>query len=202
MQVVTSQFNTLYFYPVTLSIITDCCGLSPEDTVYLYVTPLPTVSGSGDVSICEGDTTTLTVSGLSATDSVVWTPTTDMISMTPSAVIVNPSATTTYSATVYTVTSTPSGDIVSCPVVLNFTVTVNPTPLLSFTSVDPTCNGNGSATATVSNPTGLYDFNWSNAFSTTGAVSSTNTGLSVGAYYVTVSETVTGCSTIDSVSLF
>ena len=103
-QSLNEQFNTPGLFLITLSINTDCCGPSPEDSIYLAVTPDPLAVGSGDVTICAGEPTILSLSGLNATDSVVWAPLTSVISQSNAQITVEPNSTIQYVATVYTQT--------------------------------------------------------------------------------------------------
>ncbi len=201
-QVATAQFNTPGFYPISMSLVTDCCGPSPDDIVYLYVIPTPTVTGSGPVAICEGEQTILTLSGINtATDSVIWTPMVNVLNMSATSIEVAPIVTTTYSATIYTRQILSGNEVIACPITINFVVTVNPEIDVTVTGTDPTCNGNGQATATINGfSLASHNFVWSNGFNSSG-LSSNNTGLSVGRYVVTVTNPTTGCNTTDSITL-
>jgi hypothetical protein len=186
------QFNTPGFYPVTLNFITDCCGLSTPKTIFLYVDRLPTPTGSGPVAICQGNSTTLTLNNLVAGDSVVWTPSTGILNRTANTVTIQPSASTVYSAAVYSYNTAGGRNRLSCPVIVNFNVTVNPQPLINFTPTAPTCGNNGQLQANVAG--GNYNFSWSTGANTLNATSSTLTNLASGAYSLTVSHTTTGCT--------
>ncbi|MCH2022610.1 MAG: T9SS type B sorting domain-containing protein [Saprospiraceae bacterium] len=122
--------------------------------------------------------------------------------MTSSAFEVSPSITTTYTATIYTETNTGNQILLSCPSVVSFTVTVNTIPALNLSAIDPTCNANGSVTASIVSPTGLYDFVWSTSTSDLGVTSSTSSGLSSGTYIVTATGSSTGCSFVDSIVVY
>ena len=197
-----SQFTNPGFYTVTLGLFTDCCGLSPIDTIYLFVDPLPTVTGSGNVAICEGQSTTLSLSGLAATDSVVWTPQTNIAGSTNSSITVNPLNTTTYTASIYTRTVSNGALRLSCPITINFDVNVGQLPDINFTSINPVCNNNGQITATASGSSGNYNFNWSNGGSSSNNTSSTITNIAAGLYSVTATNILSGCATVDSFILF
>jgi gliding motility-associated-like protein len=93
----------------------DANGCQNTDQVTVIVNPLPTISAGLDVSICNGQSTTLTASGGS---TYVWTPSTGLSSTTTTSVTANPSATTTY-----TVNGT---DINGCSNTDDVIVTVNP----------------------------------------------------------------------------
>jgi hypothetical protein len=194
----STQFNNPGFYTVTLGLFTDCCGLSPTDTIYLFVDPLPTVTGSGNVAICEGNATTLTLTGLAATDSVIWSPTSNIISTSSNSITVDPLSTTLYTATIYSQVLTNGLLRLSCPITINFTVTVNGNPTINFAGTSPTCNDNGQITATASGTPGNFNFNWSNGASTLNNTVSTNGSLAVGLYTVTATHSTTGCFAVDS----
>ena len=71
-----------------------------------------------------------------------------------------------------------------------------------ITTVPADCGGNatGSATATPSNGTPPYTFNWSNGLTETDMVSSTATGLSAGGYSVTITDD-NGCTLVKSFTI-
>lgn len=196
-----AQFNTPGFYPVTLNIITDCCGTSPASTIYLLVLATPTATSSGNVAICAEESTTLTLTGLQASDSVVWSPTTSITGSTANTITVNPTVTTTYIATIYSTATIGSLTAVGCPVNRNFVVTVNQNPVMNLTSVPVACANDGTATAVVTTP-GIYNFVWSNGAVTPNSTNSTNTALTNGVYAVTATHATTGCSITDSIYVY
>lgn len=197
---VNGEFNTPGYYTITLQITTDCCGLSPISTVNLFVLPNPNPTGSGNVAICSGASTTLTLSGLVAGNNVVWSPTTNITATTANTITVNPSATTTYIAT--TTSSMTSSGITAtgCPVNRSFVVTVNPLPVIAMSSVNVSCGNNGSATATITSG-GASNFVWSNGGTTFNATSSTINSLPSGNYSVTATNVASGCVSTGSVSV-
>jgi|GEM_PF-1336624 len=199
-QVVSSQFNTPGFYEILMNMTTDCCGLSPNDTVYLYVVPVSSSIGSGDLTICEGESAVLSLMGLTATDSIVWSPLTNSVPVVTGSISVNPITTTTYTASVYSSITGGGQTIVSCPVSVSFTVTVNPLPNFTLSSSPVLCSNDGTATATTSNP-GIFNFVWDNGSTTNATTSSTIVGLAVGNYAVTVTDAVSGCSVSDSIDV-
>ncbi|WCL82166.1 gliding motility-associated C-terminal domain-containing protein [Saprospira sp. CCB-QB6] len=196
-----TQFNVAGFYTITLSIFTDCCGLSTEDTVYLYVDPVPVVTGSGDVAICSGESTTLTLTGLTATDSVVWSPNTGILTSTANSITVAPATTQSYTATIVSVVDHSGVQVLSCPQSVDFEVTVDANPVINFTNTDPLCNNNGQIDATATGGT-LYDFSWSTGQNNAGVSTSSLLTIPTGVYYLTVTETSTGCTTVDSSYLY
>ena len=133
------QFNVPGFYLIELMLITDCCGDSPMDSAWLYVDPLPNPSAVNAVQdICEGETVTLELSGLAATDSVEWSPTTGNLTVTSqSTAEVSPTTTTNYVATVYSVVTDGGQTRLTCPAVVAFDVNISPAvdPNLSSTDV-------------------------------------------------------------------
>lgn len=66
-----------------------------------------------------------------------------------------------------------------------------PTLAMSGSSVSCSGGSNGSAQVAISSGSGNYTINWSNGVTTT-----TNPGLSVGTYTVTVKDNVSGCSVV------
>ena len=196
-----AQFNTPGIYTIALNIITDCCGTSPTSTVYLVVLANPIATGSGNIAICAEESTILTLTGLQASDSVVWSPTTAISGSTTNSITVNPASTTTYIATIYSTATIGSLTAVGCPINVNFVVTVNQTPVMNLTSTSVACSNDGTATATVSSP-GLYNFSWSNGGSTVNATTSTISGLANGVYTVTATNVATGCSITDSIYVY
>lgn len=159
------------FYAIELFLITDCCGDTPTDTAYLYVDPIPAVTGSGNQTICFGDSAMLTIAGLSANDTVIWTPTSNLAFISEDSVYVNPTATTTYNASVYSVVTDGGQTRLTCPVSLSYTVTVNQLPYPTMTSTDVVCNNDGTATATPA--AGIYNFTWSDGTIDNGVATST-----------------------------
>lgn len=88
----------------------------------------------------------------------------------------------------YSVTVT---DGLGCEVINTLTVSALPTLAVSLTSSSTTCgSSDGSVTATVQGGQSPFNYNWNN-----GQILSTNTGLGVGSYSVTVSD-ANGCFVI------
>ena len=187
----SSQFNVTGFFMVELFLITDCCGDTPIDTAYLFVDPVPGVTSNGDQVICNGGNVNLAIFGLSPNDTVIWTPTTNLGIISEDSVNVSPTVTTTYTASVFSVITSGSETRLSCPVALNYNITVNTLPNPVMSSTDVICSSDGTATATP--PAGLYDFIWSDGTVTNSAATSTISSLPTGSYCVTVTDLATGC---------
>ena len=165
--------NTTY----TVIGTTNGCTASAQVTV--------TVNGiilivSPNVSICNGQSTTLTATGAT---TYSWTPSTGLSSTTGSPVTANPTATTTY-----TVTGTSNG----CSATGQVTVTVNPLPVVTVTTPPAICVGQQSATLTAG---GAATYTWSPAtgLSATTGVTVTATPATTTSYTVTGTD-VNGCS--------
>ena len=179
-------FNTPGSYWVTLRFTTDCCGLSPPDSVEIFVDPQPAVVIAGPTDICEGDTVgvTLTASGAS---SYLWAPSAGLSSTTSATVMAQPTSTQTY-------TVTGANSLGTCYDVQNVTVNVNGFNLAgSFTNA--TCGGNGTATVTPSGGSGSYSYQWPASLGS--QTTQTATNVPAGTYTVVVTDNVTGC--VDSI---
>ena len=200
-QVVSSQFNTPGFYPISMNMTTDCCGLSANDFAYLYVVPVSAATGSGNAAICAGEATVLSLAGVLPSDSIVWSPSSNSVPVALGSINVNPTVTTTYTASIYSSVTGGGQTIVGCPTSISFTVTVNPLPVLTMSSTAVLCSNDGTASATVSNP-GAFNFVWDTGATTNGATSSTISWLSVNNYAVTVSDVLSGCSVSDSIDVY
>ncbi len=86
------------------------------------------ISVSGIInSICRGDSLSLQATG--ATD-YSWSPSIGLSSTSGAYVIAKPQVTTTY---------TLNGDSSGCRITLNFTIAVNPIPVVLFSNLDPVC---------------------------------------------------------------
>lgn len=150
-------------------------GCSSTDNVQVSVSNLTT---SADVSICEGQQTTLTASGAA---SYTWEPGT----LTGPSINVSPSATTTYTVT--------SSDPAGCTDSESITVTVNPVPTVS-TSNDTIVGKGFPANISAS---GAENYSWSPGGYNT--ASATVSPLASTTYTVTGSYAATGCGATASV---
>jgi gliding motility-associated-like protein len=158
----------------------DSQSCNVTNTIGLSFVSLPVLSVQ-NMSICPGETTTLTVSGAS---TYTWLP--------------GGSAGPTYSASpsttsVYSVSGTAS----ACVSNATAAVVIKPLPSLTFNTFSITCASLGSATAIVSGGAGPFNYTWMPA----GQTASTAGGLNPGAYTVTVFDAGTGCIT-NSVTQF
>ncbi|MCO5259412.1 MAG: gliding motility-associated C-terminal domain-containing protein [Crocinitomicaceae bacterium] len=90
----------------------------------------PTVNAGTDVSICDGNSTTLTATPSLGGGTFTWSPATGLSGTTGATVTASPTATQTY-----TVTYVRSG----CTTTDQVIVTINPLPTPSITAVAPLC---------------------------------------------------------------
>ena len=99
-----------------------------------------------------------------------------------------------YNAGIHSVIAT---DDLGCKDTISFTIGEPTEITMTFTSTEVSCNGgnDGSAVANPIGGTAPYNFSWSNNQS-----NNTATSLSVGTYFVTVTD-ANGCSTVDDVEI-
>jgi gliding motility-associated-like protein len=172
--------------PVTATItvaptLNGCIG-SPQ-TFTITVNPLPTISAGSDVTICNGQSTTLTASG---GVTYVWSPATGLNSTTTESVLANPSATTTYDVI--------GTDVNGCSNASTVTVTVSPNIPVDAGSDIFICPGE-SATLTAL-PAGIFSsVIWNNSVQDGVAFNPTATTT----YTVTATTIANGCETTDQV---
>ena len=176
----------------------NCPGMV-DGQATVTVTPSATGSISGDVSICAGDSTvlTLSLSGGASFDVTIsgTSPSTQLTGVQNGATfVVSPSGTTTY-----TITSIVAAGN-ACPVIIGQSATVM-TSTVSATSVISDFNGfntscpltdDGLITVSPNSSIGLLTATWSN-----GATGLVNSNLSAGNYFLTLTNQI-GCVFTDS----
>ncbi len=158
------------------------CDSTIIRTVTLLTSPILIISS--DTIICAGDSVQLLVSGGL---NYNWQPSTDLSDSTIANPIASPSLTT-----IYTVIGT---SIEGCADTASVTISVNSSPSVSINeTASITCfnDNNGSLTATATNGTAPFNYDW-NTTSTTNVISN----LGAGNYTITVTDAL-GC--IDSVT--
>jgi len=149
--------------------VTNTAGTDSEiKTDYITVKTTPSVSITGDNSICNGEQTTLTGNGAT---SYSWSNSTSLTTIT-----VNPTSNTTY-----TVTGTTNG----CSAVATSTVTVTNAPNVTITGDNNICNGE----QTTLTGNGATSYSWSNS-----ALTPTITVTPTSNATYTVTGTLNGCS--------
>ena len=147
----------------------------------LTITVAETSGTPNDGVICSGSQVIITANG---GGTYLWSPG----GATTASITVTPTATTTYTVTVTNGT---------CTDVMTQVITVNVSPSLSAVFTQPTTcvSANGAIDLTVTNG-GTYTVNWADLPGTNDPED--RTGLIVGTYNVTVTNTTTGCTTSDS----
>ncbi len=158
---------------------TDVNGCSNTNTVIVTVNPLPTADAGSDAAVCNGESILLNGNGGSTYD---WAPAANLDDNTLASPNATPASTTTYTLTVT--------DGNGCINTATTTITVNDLPVGLFASSNISCNGltDGSASIGITG-TSTYSYLWSN-----GGTTATISGLIAGAYTVTVTDDVTGCT--------
>jgi hypothetical protein len=164
-------------YVLTLTDTTNACFNS--DTVALTVNPVPAVMLGSDTSICSASVP-LTLNAPSGNYTYNW-------SDASSADSLNVNATGTYYVTV-------TDNITTCFDGDTIVVTVNSSPVVSLGNDTTFCSGSGPITLNAT--AGPYNYLWSDL--STGTSLTTNT---TGMYDVTVTDSITGCATADSISV-
>ena len=167
---------------------TDVNSCGDNDTIQVFVHPLPTVAvTAGTDTFCLGDSTTLTASGAV---SYTWAPGTGLSATTGASVTATPTATTTY-----TVTGTDANGCVSSD---SIEVVVNPLPLADAGPGTDMCpgdlyqlNASGGIIYSWTPTDSLSDPNIANPFANPSDTTK---------YYVTVTD-ANGCVAIDSVTI-
>lgn len=162
-------------------------GCIARDTILITVNPKPTITKSGDVTICQGTSTQLSVSG-----GVLysWTP----ISTLNNASIPNPIA-SPLTTTIYYITVTGSN---SCINIDSIKVTVNPRPVISKSANSTICQKNS---IQLSAGGGVF-YSWTPASTLNNPLipNPIATPLNNTTYYVTVTD-VNSCTNIDSIKI-
>lgn len=170
----------------TLVTANDTC--SGIDTVTVFVNPIPVVSAGADVTVCLGDSVTLSAQGGSAYS---WSPASGLSSSVISNPVASPAVTTNYTCTV-----TDSNSCTNLDTVLVSVLSLPPANAGANVSVcfgdSVSLNTAGGVIYSWSPSTGLSNPNISNPV--LGATASTN-------YTVTVTD-VNGCVNRDSLLVF
>jgi gliding motility-associated-like protein len=125
--------------------VEDANGCIDTGSVTVIVNPLPTVTVSPDVTICDGDSTQLTAAG---GIQYVWSPATGLSNPNIPNPIAKPNTTTNYLVTVF--------DNNKCMNTGTVTVTVNPLPNTNAGPDVSICIGD----TTVLNGTGAANYQW------------------------------------------
>ncbi len=133
---------------------TDANGCVNSTTVLVTVLPKPIVNVSAGVTICNGNSTTLTASSPDLGLTYSWSPSTGLSATTGNVVTASPTSTRTY-----TVTGT---DANGCTNTATVTVTVNPPPTITITPSSSTICSGSSTTLTAG---GAVSYVWNDGAS-------------------------------------
>jgi hypothetical protein len=169
--------NTAGMYSVTVTNDDGCTGTG---SVVVVSNSLPTVSITGDLNICTGETTQLTAS--SGGLAYAWSTGASTQSISISA------------GGIYSVTFT---DANSCSNSASATVNQNPAIVLAPVVIATSCNGgsNGAINLSASGGIPSFQFVWNN-----GATSQNLTNIPAGYYTVTATD-ASGCTTAASATV-
>jgi hypothetical protein len=168
-------------YTVTGTVAGGCTATA---SVTVTVNALPTVDAGTNVTICQGNSTTLTATGNAASYS--WT------GFAGNPITVNPSVTTTY-----TVVGTSAA---GCTAADQVTVTVAAPQVVDAGSNQTITSGNSATlTANVTGGSGSFSYAWTPG-SLTGASVSVNPTVTT-TYTVVVTDLVSGCVVSDNVTV-
>lgn len=159
--------------------ITDKSGCVATASVEITITPPPTATIKGNLSICVGDATSLTASTVNL-KACKWST-----GDTTSSISVRPNTTTGYTVTVT--------NSLGCLAVASQTVVVHPKPIIDLQPTKISCNGlcNGSMQANPKTGTSPFNYIWKTFPEQTTQIA---TGLCAGVYIVSVTD-ANGCST-------
>ena len=135
-------------YDAILYTIGGGCSLFDSAFVSITVSPTPTISVSGNNTICNGENTPLTASGAS---SLTWSPGTGLSATTGNNVTANPTVTTTYAIT---------GTNGACSNSTTITIHVDDPTAASIAFVDSTIACPTSVSFDGSNSTHADSFTW------------------------------------------
>ncbi len=171
-------------YTVT---VTDINGCTASDLMILTVNNLPNANAGNDVSICQGQSTSLSASGGTIYN---WSPSAGLSNASISSPSANPANTTTYIVTVTDANSCSNSD--------NITVTVNPNPTSTFTATNAICVGSdATVTYTGTASTGAtytWDFDGATIISGSGQGPYQISWANPATYNISLSVSENGCN--------
>jgi gliding motility-associated-like protein len=168
-------------------LVTDANGCKNTDDVTIVVNPLPLANAGLDVSICLGNSTTLSASGGTIYS---WSPGTNLSNTNTSNPTADPQATITYSVIVT--------DANGCSATDDVTVIVNPLPTADAGSDTLLCNGSSVSLL----GTGGLGYQWSpsTGLNNPNIANPVATPSSLTTYTVVVTD-VNGCTDDDQVTI-
>jgi hypothetical protein len=171
-----TQYGCWSTVPYNLSAGGNCCNAVP--TCFIAA------SAGSDLQICAGDQTTLNGSATGGASVYSWSPTAGLSTPNSAVTVASPIVTTTYVLT--------AGDGASCSDMDTIVVTVNPLPVVTLGADTMLCGGTILLNA---GNTGM-NFLWSDNSS-----AQTLNVTASGTYDVSVTNTTTGCTNADTISV-
>jgi hypothetical protein len=166
-------------------IVTNAAGCSDTDYVTVNVNPLPAITYIGNPSVCQGNSSQITLSGAS---NYIWSPAAGLSNPNAFDPVLSPISTTTYTIT--------GIDSIGCYNTIQIIVVVKP-PFIVDAGADRVFCGTPVALTATAGIQGA-NFRWSNG--TTGA-SNTVSPSQTTSYLVTATSPE-GCSYSDSVTVY
>ncbi|MBI2967724.1 MAG: choice-of-anchor L domain-containing protein [Bacteroidetes bacterium] len=175
-------------YTVTLTmtdVTTGCSGMATQ-TVVVQNSGTLTLTVSPDVTVCAGQSYTITVTGASTYN---WSSNPPGFTSTSSTIVVTPSVTTTYLVSGNSGCGSGTEDVI---------VTVGSSFTVNYSVTNIICNGdtNGSITLGAAGGTPPFTYQWSPSVS----IGPSAAGLGDGNYSITVTDN-TSCSYVTTVTL-
>ncbi|MBK7966903.1 MAG: right-handed parallel beta-helix repeat-containing protein [Bacteroidetes bacterium] len=167
--------------------------------VIATVTPSPAIAVSGNDSICQGDSTTISISaGLGDYTTFAWFPNTGLSNDTGSVIKAAPSVTTKY----YVLAS---GNVGNCQALDSITITVNDFDLSVSMNNPMLCGASDSTQITATATGGTFSYLWTPAAGLSNDTIPNPKARPVGSsetYTLTVTNTATGCIKTSSVTIY
>ncbi len=172
-----TQYGCWSVAPYLLSAGGNCCNSVPSCFI--------AANAGGDQIMCEGDQVTLNGTATGGATVYSWTPTVGLGNPNSASTTASPTITTTYVLT--------AGDGVSCSDVDTVVVTVNANPVVTLGADTMICGGSFQIDAGVQ-PNSVY------LWSDNSTAQTLNTASS-GTYNVSVTNTLTGCTAGDTITV-
>lgn len=186
----TSSLTSLFWNTYTLTVL-DNASCSSTTVITLTSPPSINTSFSGNMSICNGSSTTLTITANGGIPGYTysWSPGVGLSSTTSSVVIANPLSSITYTVQVT--------DANACVATTTVMVNVNTAPTLTVNVTNITlCQGNGQTILA----SGADTYTWMPG-NLTGASQFVTPPVGVTIYTVTGTYTNTGCTANETVTV-
>ncbi len=136
--------NTYYYFAYDWQVKVGC--ESPRVAVDVTVTPAtPITVSASNSTICNGESTTLSVSSANTGYTYSWSPSTGLSATTGASVTATPTSSMTYTVT--------ASDAAGCEIIGTVGITVNPSPIIAATATPAAICPGGSSQLEVVNTT-------------------------------------------------